>query len=205
MIRVMTIALLLTIAAGVSHADSVPTLTVSPANLVGPAGSTVGWGFDVTNLGTDFAVITGSAFCTGAITSPCSNSLGTYTDFIGSQFFVVGPSPETNSVSQSFNNNAQTGFGSFLINLGATGSVTGELVMSYDLFSVDPNATNFDPTLDTTSVGNLLTTTASVAVGTKTVATPEPGSLVLLLGGLAGGLLIFKVRKMKFAMVPPAL
>jgi hypothetical protein len=194
MIRLIAIALLLTIAlAGVSRANSVPTLTVSPANLVGPAGSNVGWGFTVTNLGTDFAIITGSDFCVGAITSPCSNSLGTYTDLIGSQFFVVGPTPEANSVSQPFDNSAQTGFGSFLINLAASGSVTGELVMSYDLFTVDPNAANFDPSLDTASVGNLLTSAASVTVGPKIVATPEPGSLMLLLSGLAA-CLMFKLR-----------
>jgi hypothetical protein len=128
-------------------------------------------------------------------TESCSNSFGTYTDLIGSQFSVVGPSPEANSVSQFFDNKAQTGFGSFLINLGATGSVTGKLVMSYDLFRVDPKAANFDPISDTTSVGNFLASPASMAVGTQTVTTPEPGSLALLIRGLAGSLLIFKLRK----------
>jgi hypothetical protein len=67
--------------------------------------------------------------------------------------------------------------------------------MRYDLFRVDPNATNFDPILETASVGNFLTSPASVTVGTQAVTTPEPVSLVLLIGGLAGGLLIFKLRK----------
>jgi hypothetical protein len=196
MFRTMLIALLLTIGlARVSCADTAPTLTVAPANLVGPAGSTVGWGFTVTNLGTDFAVITGSDFCVGVISSPCSNALGAYTDFIGSQFFVVGGSPEPSSVTQSFDNFLQTGFGSFLINSGATGSIAGKLVMSYDLFSVDPNATNFNPALDTVSVGNFLTASASVTVGTKTVATPEPGSLIMMVCGLAGLLLVTKSRR----------
>jgi hypothetical protein len=191
--RMMTIALLLTIGlARVSLADTMPTLIVTPANLVGPAGSTVGWGFTLANLGTDFAVVTGSNFCVGLI---CSNPLGTYTDFIGSQFFVVGGSPEPNSVTQSFDNFAQTGFGSFLINPAATGSVTGKLVMSYDLFNVDPNAMNFDPTLDTVSLGNFLTADASITVGTKTVATPEPGSLIMMACGLAGMVLITKLRR----------
>ena len=62
--RNITMAFMFTMAlAGVSRADTVPTLTVTPANLVGPAGSTVGWGFTVSNLGSDFAVITGSDFC----------------------------------------------------------------------------------------------------------------------------------------------
>src|ERR1700676_1748172 len=82
----------------------VPTLTLDPANgaLTGMAGSTVGWGFTITNTA-DFLLITSSDFCAGPITSPCVNSLGTYTDFIASsQFVVVGPSPESSTVSQTF-------------------------------------------------------------------------------------------------------
>jgi hypothetical protein len=194
--RSITVALLLTIAlAGVSRADTMPTLNVTPADLVGPAGSTVGWGFTLTNLGADFAVISGSDFCVGVPTSPCSNSLGTYTDFIGAQFMVIGPSPESSTLSQSFNDNAQTGLGSFLINPGGSGTLVGELLVSYDLFSVDPNALNFDPITDTLSVGNFLTSAASVTVGTATVSTPEPATLGLLLGGLVGSLLLAKPKR----------
>jgi hypothetical protein len=194
--RSITVALLLSIAlAGVSRADTMPTLAVTPANLVGPAGSTVGWGFTLTNLGADFAVITGSDFCVGVPTSPCSNSLGTYTDFIGAQFLVIGPTPESTTLSQSFNDNAQTGLGSFLINSGGSGTLAGELLVSYDLFSVDPNALNFDPIVDTLSVGNFLTSAASVTVGTATVPTPEPTTLSLLLGGVVGSLLLAKLKR----------
>lgn len=176
-------------------ADAVPTLTLDPAGgaVSGAAGSTVGWGFTLANLGTDFAVVTGTDFCVGVISSPCSNSLGTYTDLAGPQFLVVGPAPESNSVTQTFDNAAMTGIGSFLINVGASGSVDGMIVLTYDLFSVDPNGANFDPTLDTVSLGNELTAGASVAVGTESV--PEPGSLLLLMSGLAG-CLIFRRRKL---------
>ena len=192
--RSITIALFLTIAlAGISRADTVPTLTVTPANLVGPAGSTVGWGFTLTNLGVDFAVITGSDFCVGVPTSPCSNSLGTYTDFIGAQFVVVGPSPESSTLSQSFDSSTQSGLGSFLINSGGSGTVAGELLVSYDLFSVDPNALNFDPIVDTISVGNFLTSAASVTVGT--VTSPEPATLGLLLGGIVASTLLAKLKR----------
>jgi hypothetical protein len=196
MFRSITAALLFTIAlAGASRADTMPTLSVIPEDVVGPAGSTVGWGFTLTNLGADFAVITGSDFCVGVPTSPCSNSLGTYTDFIGAQFVVIGPSPESSSLTQSFNDNLQTGLGSFLINSGGSGTLAGELLVSYDLFSVDPNALNFDPTTDTLSVGNFLTSAASVTVGTGTVSTPEPATLSLLLGGLVGSLLLAKPKR----------
>jgi PEP-CTERM motif len=175
-----------------ARADQVPTLTLDPLGgaISGAAGTTVGWGFTLTNLGTGFAVVTSSDFCVGVITSPCSNSLGTYTDFAGPQFILIGPSPESSSVTQAFDNNLLAGMGSFLINPGATGSVIGEIVLFYDLYSVDPNSPSFNPTLDTVSVGNDLTVPGSVTVATPTV--PEPGSLLLLASGLAGCLLAKK-------------
>ena len=171
-------------------ADALPTLTLDPPGgaLSGTLGSTVGWGFILTNLGTDFAVITGTDFCVGAISSPCGNSLGTYADFAGAQFLVAGPAPESNSVTQAFDNLTATGIGSFLINMGASGTVDGSIVLTYDLYKVDPNAPNFDPTTDTVSLGNELTAGASVTAVTQSV--PEPGSLLLAIWGLAGCLLL---------------
>jgi len=163
-----------------ARADQVPTLALDPLGgaISGAAATTVGWGFTLTNLGINFAVVTSSDFCVGVISSPCSNSLGTYTDFAGPQFIVVGPSPESSKVTQAFDNTLRTGMGSFLINAGATGSVIGEIVLFYDLYSVDPNSLSFDPTKDTVSVGNDLTVPASVTT------VPEPGSLLLLASGL---------------------
>jgi PEP-CTERM motif len=174
----------------VAYADQLPTLALDPLGgaISGAAGTTVGWGFTLTNLGINFAVVTSSDFCVGVISSPCSNSLGTYTDFAGPQFIVVGPSPENSSVTQAFDNTLRTGMGSFLINPGATGSVIGEIALFYDLYSVDPNSPSFNPTLDTVSLGNDLTAPASVRV------VPEPGSLLLLTSGLVGCFLAKKKR-----------
>jgi hypothetical protein len=74
-----------------AQADTLPALTLLPADgaITGAASTTVGWGFTIDNLGSNWLVVTGSDFCVAVITSPCSNSLGTYTDFIGQQFFVV--------------------------------------------------------------------------------------------------------------------
>ncbi|HWY44495.1 MAG TPA: PEP-CTERM sorting domain-containing protein [Candidatus Sulfotelmatobacter sp.] len=171
-----------------AQADTLPALTLIPSDgaITGAAGTTVGWGFTLMNLGSNWLVVTGSDFCVAVITSPCSNSLGTYTDFIGQQFFAVGPSPESGSITQAFDNSTQTGMGSFFINPAATGSVFGEIALTYDLFSVDPNSTDFNPDLDTVSVGNYLTAPASVTVGTSTtVPTPEPRTLLLILAGIA--------------------
>ena len=175
-------------------ADTLPTLTLSPVGgaLVGPAGSTVGWGFTLTNPGADFLLVTGSDFCVGVVSSPCSNPLGTYTDFIGTQFFALGPSPESSTLTQNFDNTLQLGLGSFLINPGATGSVTGFIALTYDLYSVDPNSPSFDPDLDAVSFGNLLTTGASVTVGTV-APVPEPASGLLLAVGLAAALVLKRI------------
>jgi hypothetical protein len=97
MIRISLIAIIYLSALGnLAEADSVPTLTLDPNSgaITGPAGSTVGWGFTLTNASSDFLVVSSSDFCVGVITSPCSNSLGTYTDFAGAEFFVIGPSLE---------------------------------------------------------------------------------------------------------------
>ena len=193
MIRTAVLAALFVLAFGSrAFADTAPTLTLDPTNgaLVGPAGSTVGWGLTLSNPGDDFMVVSGSDFCVGVITSPCGNSLGTYTDFVGQQFFVLGPSPESTSLVQAFDNSSQFGLGSFLINPGATGSVTGFIALSYDLFSVDPNGLGFNPDTDTISNGNLLTAPASVTVGTA--ATPEPATILLLLCALPIALLLRK-------------
>jgi hypothetical protein len=168
-------------------ADSAPTLTLDPTNgaVTGPAGTTVGWGFTLTAGSSDFAVITGSDFCVGVVTSPCGNSFGTYTDFAGAQFLVVGSGPGESPITETFDNTMMTGMGSFAINPGSTGTLSGFIAVTYDLFSVDPNSANFDPTVDTVSTGNYLDANASVTVGSSTASMPEPGSFALLLAGLA--------------------
>lgn len=195
--RTMMLAIFFAVSlAGAARADSV-TLTLDPTDgaLTGPAGSTVGWGFTFTNLGDNFAVISGSDFCVGVITSPCSTSFGTYTDLAGLQFILAGPSPENNSFAAVFDNSLGTGLGSFLIDPAASGTITGQLLLFFDLYNVDPNSPDFDPLLNTVAVGNSLTAPASVTVGTKTVPVAEPGSLELLVAGLAMVLFTLKYSK----------
>jgi hypothetical protein len=195
MLRIIFIACLCLLATGTgAKADSdPPVLALDPTSgaLTGPAGSTVGWGFTLSSTSPDFALITGSDFCVGAITSPCSNSLGTYTDFIGSQFVVVGEGSLENPGTETFDNASMMGIGSFLINPSATGSVSGDLVLSYDLYSVDPGASNFDPIADLISNGNYIEEAASVTVGSSstTGTVPEPATLPLMLAGFGAILL----------------
>jgi len=176
---------------GVSvSAQAAPVLTLNPAGgaIAGAKGATIGWGFTITNT-TNFLEVTSSQFCLNPISTPfCTGStLGTYTDIISSELspVVVGPSPESTSVTQAFNASTPSGVGSFQISTSAlNGSVDqGEIVLSYDLFSVSPNAPSFDPSVDTISTDNFLTAGASVTVG-RLVATPEPGPLAAVGAGL---------------------
>ena len=128
-------------------------------------------------------MITGTEFC-ATESSPLPNiclppalDLGTYTDFAGAQFLVVGP-PESPSVTQAFDNTLLTGLGSFSINPAASGTESGILVVTYDLYSVSPN----DPTFsfaDEIAGGNYLAAAASVTVN-STSTVPEPNSTWLL-------------------------
>ncbi len=70
-----------------AKSDAALSLTLDPPSgaIVGPAGSTVGWGFTLTNT-SDFAVVSGSDFCVGVLTSPCSNTFGTYSDYPARSF-----------------------------------------------------------------------------------------------------------------------
>lgn len=144
--------------------------------LYGEPGSTIGWGFMLSN-DANYLVVTSATF--ESITS-----LGTFTDFISaSNFFVVGPSPTASTTwSQSFDESLQTGIGAFTIDPGATiGSIAnGQITLSYDLFSRSPLDSLFNPDTDTLSNGNLLMADASIAV------VPLPVSALLFSSGLLG-------------------
>ncbi len=151
----------------------------------GKPGSTIGWGFNLSN-DENFLVVTSVLF------EP-DTALGTFTDFISAaNFFVVGPGNSSSTVwAQTFNADLQTGVGSFFINSDATiGSVaSGDMVLTYDLFSRSPLDQNFNPDTDTLSNGNVLSASASVTVS----PIPEPETYAMLLVGL--GLLGFVTRR----------
>jgi hypothetical protein len=156
--------------------DQAATLTLAPVNgqLFGNAGDTVGWGFTIIN-DADFLVVTSAAF------DP-SSGLGTFTDFISADnFIVVGPSPESTSVSQAFDPTAMRGIGSFTIGGSALPgeSATGQIVLTYDLFRLSPNDPNFNPDTDLITTDNTLSADASVTVAGG-AAVPEPRETALM-------------------------
>jgi hypothetical protein len=166
-----------------AYATTILTLTPTSGALTAAPGAQVGWGFTLTNP-TNFAVITSSNFCLGAtgVTSPCTApTFGTYTDYIANNFTIAGPSPESPSITQSFIPASQTGVGTFLISctapIGATN--VGQLVLTYDLYSVDPLSSTFDPNADLLSAGNFLADPASIVVAIA----PEPSTCALFGAG----------------------
>jgi hypothetical protein len=176
--------LLAIVFSGIGQA-AVITFQLDPANgqVSGTAGQTVGWGFTLSNSGPDFLVVTGTSF----VNTPLS-SFGTYTDLLspqitaGSSFLVIGPTPETPSLTEVFNAGLQTGVGQFTFAKTAAGTVSGNIVVDYALFSVSPNDPSFDPSVDT------VTADATISAPATLVVTPEPGTITLTL--FAGASLI---------------
>ena len=107
--------------------------------------------------------------------------MGIFTDYIAQfNFIVAGPAPESPIVSQVFNQALQTGVGSFAIAPAAPfGTFSGQILLTYDLYSRSPNDPLFDPGVDLITTGNTLTANAAVS------AIPEPATILLVACGAA--------------------
>jgi len=155
-----------------------PALVLNPVsgNIAGPPGSTIGWGFTITNdIG--YIEINSAQFCDNPVNPPACNgpTTGVFNDFTGYNDIIVGPPGGTDpdSVTQPFDAINLTGVGSFQVDPAANpgDSDSGEIVLSYTLTSLDPN----DPNAVFEGTG-FLTALAGVTV----TATPEPGAAGLL-------------------------
>ncbi len=170
--------------ATMASGGSVDNLTLTLSNsgwTSGLPGTTQGWGLTLTNT-LNYVVITESEF------DPTQNGGdGTYADFIGPNFVVVGPTNgfgDGPTVSQNFDSLNMMGVGSFAISPSATigDFVLGNIVLTFDVYSVSPNDPSFDPTVDT------LAKSLQLSAGGQVDVTPEPGSLLLLLTATGLGL-----------------
>ncbi len=164
-----------------------PVLTLTPSGaLIGTPGSTVGWGFTITN-DADYVEITSAQYCVNPVNFPVvcnSSALGIFTDFISQvNDVIVGPPGGTDpsSVSQNFDSIAQTGVGSFAINNSAPigAGDLGQIVLTYNLTSLDPN----DP--NAVSLGTDLVFAADASITVSEGDMPEPGTAGLMLFALA--------------------
>jgi hypothetical protein len=192
------LSLALLAAASLAPAGAAPIFTLDNPIATGAPGSTVGWGFTLSN-DENFLLITSFQYCAdpGALPACTTSSLGTFTSFAGlpTNFDVVGPAPEpSTSITRAFVNNV-SGVGSFLINAGATPGAleNGIIVLTYDLYSVSPNDGNFNPDTDILSLGNTLNAEASVSVAAE-AAIPEPATVALTGAALAGLALLRRRR-----------
>ena len=188
-----------------------PTLDLLPAGAVaGPTGSTVGWGFTITNTTSgQWIEITSANLCSGTsgTSTACGDpGLGTFTDFIsGYNDIIVGSSPNTTSVAQTFNSSTYQGIGSYLISAASGTTGPAQIVLTYNVYSVSPDDPNFDPDIDTVSVDNFLTASASVTVSTTQPppGTPAPPSALLVVTGL-GSAALYEIRKRRRGKRQPA-
>src|ERR1017187_6289364 len=77
----------------------------------GLPGSTVGWGYSITNGSSDYLLVSNSYFCEAGqdpMFTTCTQSRGAYNDYVATNFTVIAPST---TGTQSFNSGSQTGVG----------------------------------------------------------------------------------------------
>ena len=171
-----TLALLVVAAfAACAQASTIPTLALDPASgvVAGQPGTVVGWGFTLTyTASSDWVILADSSF-TGSMV------YGSYVDYlslVNAPLYVAGPSPESSTISESWNSssNPPLGLGEFDINSTALpgADIPGTIQVDYDVFSEDPNSPDFDP-------GSFLAS-GTVSASAQVDVTPEPASLLMM-------------------------
>ena len=174
--RLSIVVLLAAALAALAYGD--PTISISTLPLSGTVGgvpgTVVGWGFTLTDTSPDQWVILDDSSFTGA------QVYGTYVDYLVENFYVAGPGPESSTLQVAWNPSLipPQGLGEFDLNPTALpgASITGNIVVDFQLFSQDPNNPSFDP-------GSLISA-GSVAVPVDINVVPEPASIFLIGGAI---------------------
>jgi hypothetical protein len=159
-----------------ANADVVFALDPVGGAVSGSPGGFVGWGFSISS-DTDWLYIDSFGF-----TSQTLPTTG-FVDYSQIESTpVIGPG-EANPFTQTFNQSATTGVGEYDIDPSAVvgAESDGTIVLTYDLFSVDPNDPSFNSDADTISTGNTLAADESITIVAPSASTPEPA-----LGWLTG-------------------
>jgi hypothetical protein len=157
-------------------------LAITPPGgaVTGSPGQTVGFGFTITNDTVYYQLFDASYFCEPSqdpAFTPCTQSLGTYKDYIANNGTVVAP---MSMLSESFNANTMTGFGAYAISPTASpGAVdTGNLVATYMEYQGDPFSGGTQVSGDIE-----LSAPASVSViPASTVPEPSAGTMIIAAG-----------------------
>lgn len=173
--RIRSILLLLAAAVLPStvHAGVIFTLDPASGTVAGQPGWTVGWGFTLTNPDPTYVIVTGAEY------QPVS-PFGLFTDFISTQFIVLGPAPEPASVTQVFDAVAHTGVGSFTIDPAAPmlDKAVGSIILTYDVYNRDVNDPFFNPD-PVADGGDLLAKGVQVSQSAQVNVVPEPACFLL--------------------------
>jgi hypothetical protein len=169
---------------GSAFASPVLTLTPSSGFIEGGPSQTVGWGYTLTNDTGFYLLIDASYFCQPGEDpnfTTCTQTLGTYTDFIAANFTIVSPHSTT---SQAFDANFVTGIGSYTIDPNAP-------LYSFDIGSVVTTYQEYlgNPILGGTQQSGDIELSAAATLE----AVPEPATFTLA----GGALLLFGVLKSK--------
>ena len=192
--RILQTAVLIAIF-GCTAAVSAPVYGVPPGPIGGEAGTTIGWGFSITNDTGFYLLVDSSQFCQigqDPNFTTCTQTQGTYNDLIASDLTVINPN---STLTQSYDLSAPSGLGSYTINAGAPlfAIDTGVIVLTYIEFSGNPLTTGTPVSGDIELGLNDLPNGGSSGAAQVEV-TPEPGSFVLLGLGLAGSAMIRRAR-----------
>jgi hypothetical protein len=171
---------LMLLVASAAHADGVVSFSALPTDISGSPGSTVGWGYSITNNTGDWLETTNvdqGTFQHGTLTPlfdyPVIAPGATVTEnFV----FTNGTGIDIGLAEFAWDANAPAGF----VN-------SGLFALSYELFSGDPI---LDPINAVDFGSGAVSAPYSVTVSSTSV--PEPGSLYLALSGIGIALLLRK-------------
>jgi hypothetical protein len=143
------------------------TLTLTPPDIAGAPGSTIGFGFSMTG---DLIYYTSIVSVT--VLNEDNPGLGSFVDWLspqgGPDNAVLAPDA---TWTQSYDPFQNTGFGQYLMNAGVPAGSTdsGTFLVQYDQFFADPNTCSFCWVGDSTLTVDFSVTAAAPA--------PEPGSV----------------------------
>ena len=187
------------------HAGTLPTLEITPAGGAAIAngiiyalpGQTVGWGFEISS---DTNYFLESWDSINVLSDP---SVGTFTDyltpyldsFVSQGGLALGPGNEPVFIEQPFSQGGLSGIGALTVSNSAPQGAQFQALVSinYQLFTTDPNGSDFDGNLVTDANGNQLTDALLMAPITVQMV-PEPASALCLLPGALGWLLMRRRR-----------
>lgn len=178
--------------AALPAAGGVFTLSPSSGTVSGLPGAKTGWGYTIANNTGNYLVVANSYFCEAGqdpLFTTCTQTLGTYTDYVANAATVVGPNATVNG---SFNVTGQQGTGQYAINSTASSGQTdsGNIVLVYDVFTANPFVLNSNAQ----QIGGDVEVFVPAAVQVTTTQVPAVGStvaaaLALLLLALGGYIL----------------